>query len=162
MSLDAAARHCRSIGSSMHSRLWPKLPLLLLWRRPHRQERLVPAVLERNASHRDHLSCGRHRQPADRHGLKPFEVSVARYHHPDVARAHNARHRHDSDFQCVSARVCPEALQETANLSPKFDKGDGLKTPCSGRKKSAIGQVLACRILTVCGEVAERLKAAVC
>jgi hypothetical protein len=30
------------------------------------------------------------------------------------------------------------------------------------RKKIAIVQVLACRILTVCGEVAERLKAAVC
>jgi hypothetical protein len=37
-----------------------------------------------------------------------------------------------------------------------------LKNRCRDSKKIAIGQVLAYRILAICGEVAERLKAAVC
>ncbi len=44
----------------------------------------------------------------------------------------------------------------------EFDDGGGLKTVIGQFKKRAIKQVFACRILTVWGEVAERLKAAVC
>ena len=44
----------------------------------------------------------------------------------------------------------------------EFDDSGGLKNRSRQFKKNAIGQVFARRILTVCGEVAERLKAAVC
>jgi hypothetical protein len=53
-------------------------------------------------------------------------------------------------------------IAKLADFPREFDEGGGLKNRCRERKKNAIGQVLARRILTVCGEVAERLKAAVC
>jgi hypothetical protein len=62
----------------------------------------------------------------------------------------------------ASGRVCPESLQRIANFSPEFSECDSLKNRCRWRKINSIGQVVACRILTVHGEVAERLKAAVC
>ena len=62
----------------------------------------------------------------------------------------------------ASPRVCPESLQGIARFSAKFGEGGGLKNRCRELKKTAIGQVLACRILTVRGEVAEWPKAAVC
>jgi len=40
--------------------------------------------------------------------------------------------------------------------------GGGLRNRCRSRRKSSIGQVLISRTLSCCGEVAERLKAAVC
>jgi hypothetical protein len=46
--------------------------------------------------------------------------------------------------------------------SPKFGEGGSLKDRRMDRTKNAIGEVFACRILTVCDEVAERLKAAIC
>ena len=59
-------------------------------------------------------------------------------------------------------RVCPESLQEIANFSPEFGECDGLKNRRLAARKRSIGQVLISRTLSVCGEVAERLKAAVC
>jgi hypothetical protein len=43
-----------------------------------------------------------------------------------------------------------------------FAPGDGLKNRRLAQRKTAITQVLVSRILSVRGEVAERLKAAVC
>jgi hypothetical protein len=51
---------------------------------------------------------------------------------------------------------------EISRFPAEFGDGGGLKNRCRERKKNAIGQVLACRILTACGEVAEWPKAAVC
>jgi glutamate synthase domain-containing protein 2 len=53
-------------------------------------------------------------------------------------------------------------VTELAGFRAEIGEGGGLKNRCRELKKNAIGQVLACRILTVYGEVAERLKAAVC
>ena len=44
----------------------------------------------------------------------------------------------------------------------EFDEGDGSKNRCRLERKSWIRQVLISRTLTVCGEVAEWPKAAVC
>jgi len=44
----------------------------------------------------------------------------------------------------------------------EFDEGDGLKNRRLGQCKILIGEVLISVTLSVCGEVAERLKAAVC
>ena len=59
-------------------------------------------------------------------------------------------------------RVCPESLQEIADFSPEFGEGDGLKTRRLGARNRSIGQVLISRTLSVCDEVAEKLKVAVC
>ena len=45
---------------------------------------------------------------------------------------------------------------------PKFARGCGVKNRRLHSRKSPITQVLISRTLSVCGEVAERLKAAVC
>jgi hypothetical protein len=47
-------------------------------------------------------------------------------------------------------------------FSTDFNEGGGLKNRCRFDRKSWIQQVLISRTLTVHGEVAERLKAAVC
>ena len=52
--------------------------------------------------------------------------------------------------------------RETKRFPVEFDEGDGLKNRRLRERKSTITQVLISRTLTVCGEVAERLKAAVC
>ena len=52
--------------------------------------------------------------------------------------------------------------REIKQFPVEFDEGGGLKHRCMEREKTRFGQLLASRILTVCGEVAERLKAAVC
>jgi hypothetical protein len=51
---------------------------------------------------------------------------------------------------------------EMTEFQAEFDEGDGLKNRCTSRRKSWISQVLISRTLSACGEVAERLKAAVC
>jgi hypothetical protein len=51
---------------------------------------------------------------------------------------------------------------EMARFSGGFFEGGGLKNRRLAECKISIGQVLISRTLTVCGEVAERLKAAVC
>jgi hypothetical protein len=53
-------------------------------------------------------------------------------------------------------------IVKSGGLSVEFDEGDGLKTRRRSDRKSWIRQVLISRTLSVCGEVAERLKAAVC
>jgi hypothetical protein len=53
-------------------------------------------------------------------------------------------------------------IVKSGGLSAEFDEGGGLKNRYRFQKKSQISQVLISRTLTACGEVAERLKAAVC
>ena len=53
-------------------------------------------------------------------------------------------------------------IAEIRRFAVGLDEDDGLKTRCRKRRKSWIEQILISRTLTVCGEVAERLKAAVC
>ncbi len=52
-------------------------------------------------------------------------------------------------------RVRDLALGYRPGFPAEFREGGGSKNRCRQSKKSAIGQVLACRILTDCGEVAE-------
>jgi len=47
------------------------------------------------------------------------------------------------------------AVAKIRRFSVEIDDGDGLRNRCRHVKKSLIEQVFACRILTVCGEVAE-------
>jgi hypothetical protein len=51
---------------------------------------------------------------------------------------------------------------KSGDFPAEFDEGDGLKNRCRFERKSWIPQVLSSRTLSVYGEVAERLKAAVC
>jgi hypothetical protein len=53
-------------------------------------------------------------------------------------------------------------IVKTGDLAVEFDQGGGSKNRCRFRRKSWIRQVPILRILTVCGEVAEWPKAAVC
>jgi hypothetical protein len=53
-------------------------------------------------------------------------------------------------------------IAKSGDFSVEFDEGGGLKNRRLARRKIAIRQVLISRTLSVCGEVAERLKAAVC
>jgi len=66
----------------------------------------------------------------------------------------------------VIPRTVPElrtlAITKSADSSRESDEGGGLKNRCRSERKSWIGQVLISRTLSVCGEVAEKLKAAVC
>ena len=63
-------------------------------------------------------------------------------------------------------RECAQTISvlpaKSAMFSGDFETGDGLKNRCRFERKSWILQVLISRTLSVCGEVAERLKAAVC
>jgi hypothetical protein len=53
-------------------------------------------------------------------------------------------------------------LQKIASFPPEFGKHGGLKNRRLPERNSSITQVPIPRTLSVCGEVAERLKAAVC
>jgi hypothetical protein len=53
-------------------------------------------------------------------------------------------------------------IAKSGDFPAEFDEGDGLKNRCTFERKTRIRQVLISRTLTVHGEVAERLKAAVC
>jgi hypothetical protein len=53
-------------------------------------------------------------------------------------------------------------VAKSTDFLVESDEGGGLKNRCRERKKIAIAQVLVCSILSFRGEVAERLKAAVC
>src|SRR5258708_1483762 len=79
--------------------------------------------------------------------------------------AHNARHRRAQDFRRLFTSV-PKRVSarhaKSAMFSGDFGNGDGLKTRRLRQCKMWIRQVLISRTLTDCGEVAERLKAAVC
>ena len=81
-----------------------------------------------------------------------------------TATTHNARYRR-APFLDAFWRVCPKSVGliiESGDFPVEFAEGDGLKTRCRFERKSWIRQVLISRTLTVYGEVAERLKAAVC
>lgn len=52
--------------------------------------------------------------------------------------------------------------REINRFPVEFDEGDGLKNRRLAQEKSASRQVLISRTLSVCGEVAEWPKAAVC
>jgi hypothetical protein len=60
------------------------------------------------------------------------------------------------------ARISHVGHREFADSPREFDEGGGLKDRRLGARKMSSGQVLISRTLTVCGEVAERPKAAVC
>ena len=66
----------------------------------------------------------------------------------------------------ASSRVCPEfvglSLRNQTIFRSKIDEGGGLENRRLGNGKMPIRQVPIPRILSVYGEVAERLKAAVC
>jgi hypothetical protein len=53
-------------------------------------------------------------------------------------------------------------IVKSGDFQAESDEGDGLKNRGRFERKSWIRQVLISRTLSVCGEVAERLKAAVC
>jgi hypothetical protein len=53
-------------------------------------------------------------------------------------------------------------IVKSGGFPVEIREGGGLKSRCRFERKSRIQQVLISRTLTVCGEVAERLKAAVC
>jgi hypothetical protein len=53
-------------------------------------------------------------------------------------------------------------MVKSGGFPVEIREGGGLKNRCGFERKSRIRQVLISRTLTVCGEVAERLKAAVC
>ncbi len=59
-------------------------------------------------------------------------------------------------------KVRGSLIVKSGSFRAEFDEGGGLKNRCRFERKSWIPQVLISRTLSVCGEVAERLKAAVC
>ena len=78
---------------------------------------------------------------------------------------HDARHQRGADSQGPFASVLKvrgSLIVKSGDFWVEFDEGGGLKSRCLERKKTGFGQLFASRILNVCGEVAERLKAAVC
>jgi len=69
------------------------------------------------------------------------------------------------DYRCLSAsvpRVRGFVVARSGDFSVEFDEGGGLKNRRLAACKMSIAEVLISRTLSVCGEVAERLKAAVC
>ena len=75
--------------------------------------------------------------------------------------AHNARHQRALDSRYISASV-PKVMARDRDSLARIRQHGGLKNRCRFERKSWIPQVLISRTLNVCGEVAERLKAAVC
>ena len=63
-------------------------------------------------------------------------------------------------------RECAQSLRfviaKTGHFPVDVEEGDGLKNRRLRERKSSIGHVPILRTLSLCGEVAERLKAAVC
>ena len=59
-------------------------------------------------------------------------------------------------------KVRGPVIEDQECFPRKSVEGGGLKNRCRFERKSWIRQVLISRTLSVCGEVAERLKAAVC
>ena len=85
--------------------------------------------------------------------------------HTETATTQNARHQRDRILNAFFASV-PKGREslivKSGDFLAEFDEGGGLKNRCRFERKSWILQVLISRTLSVCGEVAERLKAAVC
>jgi hypothetical protein len=82
-------------------------------------------------------------------------------HRNDAQRAPSAC-LHLSTLLASEPKVRGSLIVESGDFPVEFAEGDGLKNRCGFERKSWIRQVLISRTLTVCGEVAERLKAAVC
>jgi hypothetical protein len=85
--------------------------------------------------------------------------------HRRTATTHNARHQRATDSQGLFAsvpKVGGSLIVKSGGFPAECDEGDGLKNRCRFERKSWIPQLLISRTLSVCGEVAERLKAAVC
>jgi len=85
--------------------------------------------------------------------------------HTETATTQNARHQRDRILNAFFASV-PKGREslivKSGDFRAEFDEGGGLKNRCRFLRKSWIRQVPLSRTLSVCGEVAERLKAAVC
>jgi hypothetical protein len=65
----------------------------------------------------------------------------------------------------VYSRVCPRVgicHREIGRFPVEFNEGGAWKNRCRYERKNSITQVLISRTLSVCGEVAEWPKAAVC
>jgi hypothetical protein len=80
------------------------------------------------------------------------------------ATRHNARHRRAQEFRALFTSV-PKHFQMHARnrqFSPEFETCDGSKNRRLRRCKISLSEVLISVTLSVHGEVAERLKAAVC
>jgi hypothetical protein len=78
---------------------------------------------------------------------------------------HNASHRRASDFSALLSECAQSSrvlLARSGDFPGEFDDSDGLKNRRLHERKTWIRQILISRTLSVCGEVAERLKAAVC
>ena len=60
------------------------------------------------------------------------------------------------------AQITGREIAKSRDFPVEFDEGGGLKIRRLARRKCESKQVLISRTLSVCGEVAERLKAAVC
>ena len=82
-----------------------------------------------------------------------------------TATSHNARHQARPGFSMPSrecAHVRGSVIAKSGGFPGESSQGGGLKNRCGFERKSQIPQVSISRTLSVCGEVAERLKAAVC
>ena len=78
---------------------------------------------------------------------------------------HKARHQRALDSQCLFEsvpKVLGSLIVQSGDFPVEFDEGGGLKNRCRFGRKSWILQVLISRTLSLCGEVAEWPKAAVC
>jgi hypothetical protein len=78
---------------------------------------------------------------------------------------HDARQQRAPISRRLSAsvpRVRWSLIAKSRGFAAESGKGSGLKNRCRSGRKSWMLQVLISRTLSVCGEVAERLKAAVC
>ena len=107
------------------------------------------------------FSCGCRFGSDPRRGDHRHSVSDTLEDRSDARRAPSARPGISMPF-----RDCAQNpwvfIVKSGGLLVEFDEGDGLKNLCRSRRKSSIRQVLISRTLSVYGEVAERLKAAVC
>jgi hypothetical protein len=83
----------------------------------------------------------------------------------ETATTHNARHQARPEFS-TSLHECAQSswsvIAKSGDFPVDFDDGGGLKNRRLHAKENAFAQVPVSRTLTRIGEVAERLKAAVC
>jgi hypothetical protein len=88
-------------------------------------------------------------------------VATPTRNHNDAQHAPAASFRLSCIFASVP-RLHGSVVARLGDFPVGFDEGGGLKNRCTFERKSWSPQVLISRTLSVCGEVAERLKAAVC
>jgi hypothetical protein len=98
-------------------------------------------------------------------GFQPSTCHRKVLRHAGTATTHNARHPRAADSPCLFAsvpKVCGSLNVKSGDFRGEFVEGNGLKNRRRFDGKSWTRQVLISRTLSVCGGVAERLKAAVC